>query len=135
MVSTLLAVVMDAQDAGKIAEFWGKALGRTVAERNRGEFIVGDPGSDGGGVLYVMAVPEQKTGKNRVHVDLLAPGGLDEEVQRLTGLGATLVEVRRDDDTLDNPDVWAVLQDPEGNEFCVSSRTTMTGWWTSTPRT
>jgi predicted enzyme related to lactoylglutathione lyase len=123
----MLAVILDANDAQRVARFWAGALGRKVVERNRGELMVGDPDSDGGAVLYVMEVPEPKAGKNRMHVDLLADR-LDEEVERLTALGARLIAVRRDDDSLANPDVWAVLADPEGNEFCVTSRVTLTGW-------
>jgi hypothetical protein len=43
-------------------------------------------------------------------------------------LGARLVEVRQDPDTLDNPDTWSVLEDPEGNVFRVTSEQTRTGW-------
>ena len=44
------------------------------------------------------------------------------------GLGAHLVEVRQDPESLDNPDTWAVLEDPEGHVFCASSSSTVTGW-------
>ena len=60
-------------------------------------------------------MPEAKTVKNRIHLCLRPETSRDQEVERLLGLGATLVADRR------NPDGsgWAVLADPEGNEFCV----------------
>lgn len=76
-----------------------------------------------GPVLYFHQVPEA-TIKNRLHLCLRPETSRDEEVERLIGLGAALVADRR------NPDGsgWAVLADPEGNEFCVlrseSDRTT-----------
>jgi hypothetical protein len=68
--------------------------------------------------LFFQRVPEPKTIKNRLHVCLrpAGPNGLREaEVERLVGLGATLVADRREADGLG----WVVLADPEGNEFCV----------------
>jgi Glyoxalase-like domain len=61
-------------------------------------------------------VPEPKTVKNRVHLDLMPTDRTrDEEVERLLGIGATLVaDHRRPDGT-----GWVVLADPEGNEFCI----------------
>jgi len=75
--------------------------------------------------IYIQRVPEPKSAKNRVHLDLLAGGGstvpLEEQrarvaasVDRLTGLGATFVEEKTEFGVH-----WAVLTDPEGNEFCV----------------
>jgi hypothetical protein len=71
---------------------------------------------DGGPVLLFGPVPEGKSGKNRVHLDLQPTDrSRDEEVARLLELGATQVaDHRRDDGT-----GWVVLADPEGNEFCV----------------
>ena len=61
-------------------------------------------------------MPEPKTVKNRLHLDLVPVDRTrDEEVDRVLGLGAVLVDdCRRPDGT-----GWAVLADPEGNEFCV----------------
>ena len=61
-------------------------------------------------------MPEPKTVKNRVHLDLMPTDRTrDEEVERLLGIGATLVaDHRRPDGT-----GWVVLADPEGNEFCI----------------
>ena len=54
---------------------------------------------------------------------------MSEEVHRLVKLGARLLDVRQDDpETYDNPDTWTVLEDLEGNVFCVTSSTTLSGW-------
>jgi predicted enzyme related to lactoylglutathione lyase len=60
-------------------------------------------------------VPEAKSGKNRVHVDFVAPD-IDEVRARVEELGGSLLFDRRGDDSR-----WLVLADPEGNEFCVSA--------------
>lgn len=127
MSLTLFTVVVDCTDPGRQANFWAKALAYQVHERNTDEFLVSDPE----GVafpMYFMKVPEPTAGKNRWHVDLETPGEMTDEVNRLVELGARLVEVRQDPDTLDNPDTWTVLEDLEGNVFCVTSTQSRTGW-------
>ncbi|MBK5305318.1 MAG: hypothetical protein JJD92_01375 [Frankiaceae bacterium] len=63
--------------------------------------------------MLFTPVPEDKTAKNRLHIDL-RPEDQDEEVRRIEALGATRVSVGQ------GPEVtWVVLADPEGNEFCV----------------
>jgi catechol 2,3-dioxygenase-like lactoylglutathione lyase family enzyme len=115
MASRIVAVVIDCRDAESVAAFWCAALGYQVARRWR----------DARGTQYVEAsapdrpmllfhpVPELKTDKNRLHLDLRpAEGDQSAEVRRLVGLGARVVS--------DEPDLpWVVLADPEGNEFCV----------------
>ena len=64
----------------------------------------------GGPNMWFVRVPEPKSAKNRVHFDLRAPGTIPDEVVRLRGLGASVL--REGDDLV-------VMQDPEGNEFCV----------------
>ena len=68
-------------------------------------------------VIDFLPVPETKSVKNRLHLDLRADGvTTDEELQRLLELGASSVDVGQ------SPDVtWVVLADPEGNEFCLLS--------------
>jgi hypothetical protein len=127
MVLTLLTVVVDCKDPERQAAFWSRALGYEVGERNTDEFLVSDP-SGVAFPMYFMKVPEPAVGKNRWHVDLVTPGDMSDEVERLVELGARLVGVRQDPATLDNPDTWSVLEDPEGNVFCVSSEETQTGW-------
>jgi hypothetical protein len=128
MSSSLLAVVVDCRDPRAQAEFWSRAMSCGVVERNTDEYLVGDPR---GPVtpLYFMKVPEPKQGKNRLHLDLITEGPLDDEVRRLTDLGARLVEVRQDPGSLENPDTWAVMEDPEDHVFCVSSTATLSGWY------
>ncbi|HEY0814578.1 MAG TPA: VOC family protein [Pseudonocardia sp.] len=67
--------------------------------------------------LLFQSVPESKSGKNRLHVDVhAAPGGRDKLVARLEELGATRVR------EVDEGPVghWWIMQDPEGNEFCAT---------------
>ncbi len=66
-----------------------------------------------------MPVPEGKQIKNRLHIDLAPPADGDQaaEVRRLPVLGARLADVGQDPEAV----TWAVLADPEGNEFCVLS--------------
>jgi hypothetical protein len=65
--------------------------------------------------LLFQDVPEAKSGKNRLHIDVHSePGGLDKLVARLEGPGATRV---REVDKGPAGDWW-IMQDPEGNEFC-----------------
>ena len=70
---------------------------------------------DNGVNLYFAQVPEEKAGKNRLYLCLRPSTPRDGEVDRLLGVGATVLHDRRN---LDGTG-WAVLTDPEGNEFCV----------------
>ena len=77
-------------------------------------YRIEDPAGDGPRLAF-QRVPEPKTVKNRVHVDVWAVDGkLDAEVERLLALGAS--EVER---VTDESGTFVVMQDPEGNEFCV----------------
>ena len=111
----LAAIVLDANDPDRLAEFWIAATGWPIG--NRGDYGVslhrpGDRPPD----LDIVRVPEPKTVKGRAHLDVHPPPDGDQaaEVARLTALGATPADVGQ------GPDVsWVVLADPEGNEFCV----------------
>lgn len=107
--------VIDCADPWAVAAFWGKALGWEVKEEDT-YLWMSESGSDDsfGVVLVFVQVPEPKTGKNRVHLDL-AVRGSDQaaEVARLVGLGAVRIDIGQGE----RP--WVVLSDPEGNEFCV----------------
>ncbi|GAA2742354.1 VOC family protein [Kitasatospora cinereorecta] len=115
MVSVLQNVAIDCTNAYELARFWSGVTGRPLHPDDK----PGDPEVQvmpaEGPVLYFNQVPEPKTVKNRLHLCLRPDDSRDQEVERLLGLGATLVADRR------NPDGtgWAVLADPEGNEFCV----------------
>jgi predicted enzyme related to lactoylglutathione lyase len=115
MVSVLQNVAIDCADAYELARFWSRVTGRPLSPEDK----PGDPEVQvllaEGPVLYFNQVPEAKTVKNRVHLCLRPQTSREQEVERLLDLGATLVADLR------NPDGsgWAVLADPEGNEFCV----------------
>jgi hypothetical protein len=102
-----------------LVEFWSAAS--DMSEDPEDPNSPGDPAGlirdpDSGLRMLFIPVPEAKAVKNRVHLDVTPIDGTrDEEVDRLIGLGATIVDDRR------NPDGtgWVVMGDPEGNEFCV----------------
>jgi predicted enzyme related to lactoylglutathione lyase len=115
MPSSVLNVSVDCADPYTLCRFWSQVTGKPVPEEDQ-------PGNDecgieleGGIDLLFLRVPEPKTVKNRLHVCLQPDGPRDDEVERILGLGATLVDDRRNADGTG----WAVLADPEGNEFCV----------------
>jgi hypothetical protein len=108
---------VDTADPARLAAFWQSALGwRRTFERD-GEVVLEPPeGSAEDGVvpdLLFLRVPEGKTGKNRLHLDL-RPGDQAVEVARLEGLGASRADVGQGTDVS-----WVVMADPDGNEFCV----------------
>ena len=139
-MSRSFQITVDCLDVDGQARFWAAALhyelmpppdgaasweaffddrGLPVPEAGSFALLV-DP--DGNGPrLYLQRVPEPKHAKNRVHLDIQVPA--DErraEVERLVALGA----VSGDEHTMDpnDPDAfWIVMQDPEGNEFCIGS--------------
>jgi catechol 2,3-dioxygenase-like lactoylglutathione lyase family enzyme len=113
MTSAIRHTTIDCADACALAGFWSQVLGLPVHE----DVQPGDEEAliEGAGLLFIT-VPEAKTVKNRVHLDLQPQDRTrDDEVERLLAHGATQVDDRR------NPDGtgWVVLADPEGNEFCV----------------
>ncbi|GGT65023.1 MULTISPECIES: VOC family protein [Streptomyces] len=115
MGSLVRHVTIDSSDAYALATFWAKVLDAKVSDEDQPgdeDALVETPGA---GLLFVT-VPEKKSVKNRVHLDLQPQDRTrDEEVERLLELGATLVDDRRTPDGRG----WAVMADPEGNEFCV----------------
>jgi hypothetical protein len=115
VTSRLIAITVDCRHAEALAEFWRHALDYPETSRwtdSHGVTYVELKAPDRPSMLF-QPVPERKTVKNRLHLDL-APHGIEQrdEVERLVTLGATLLE-----DPDDDP--WIVLADPEGNEFCV----------------
>ena len=117
MTSAIAALAIDAHDPRRVADFWAAALGWEILEvDDYGVSIGPQDGSSPG--IDVLVVPEAKTLKNRLHLDLRADGSTQaDEVERLLALGATRADVGQ------GPDVsWVVLADPEGNEFCVLAR-------------
>ena len=138
-------VTFDCTDPARLSSFWALALGYKLQDPPEGhptweEFLsaIGVPEEewnsasaivDPDGVqprVYFQRVPEPKTVKNRVHMDLNVGGGRDvsdderrrrigAEIERLQTLGATVVRPLAEE----RGEWWAVLQDPEGNEFCL----------------
>jgi hypothetical protein len=110
MPSFIKFLTFDCQDALRVAEFWAAALGSDVDEESTVEKAFVEAPSWGGPNMWFNAVPEPKAAKNRLHLDLRAPGPISEEVARLVDLGAV---VQREGEHL------VVMRAPEGNEFCV----------------
>jgi hypothetical protein len=114
----MAVIAIDAVQPRVVADFWRSALGWQVLEEDDGVISIGPP--DGSGpTIDVAPVPERKTIKNRLHLDLRADGTpTADELDRLLDLGARRVDVGQAPDA-----TWVVLADPEGNEFCLLSRT------------
>ena len=110
-------VTIDAVDPDLVAAFWAAALGWSRRTDDDGDVWVEPPDghSEAGRSrpLLVIRVPEGKSGKNRLHLDLV-PDDHDREVERLESLGATRPSIGQSGN-----ESWVVLADPEGNEFCV----------------
>ena len=113
----LREVVIDCNDPRVVAEFWSEVLGWAVQGSDDVLWMSpsGEPFPDM--PLVFIRVPEKKSIKNRLHLDL-SPVGCerDEEVVRLLALGAEPVDIGQGEQG------WVVLADPEGNEFCVLGR-------------
>ena len=123
MVARIRHITVDCKDAYALAQFWSALTGWPIDEEN-------EPGDtqcliapmlpeplDAGmpGMLFIQ-VPEPKTAKNRIHVDMVPTDrSRDEEVARLSALGASVIADHRTADGLG----WVVMTDPEGNEFCI----------------
>ncbi|MFD5411376.1 VOC family protein [Streptomyces nojiriensis] len=115
MVSVVQNVAIDCSDAYELARFWSEVTGSPLhPDAERGDREIAVMLSEGP-LLYFNQVPEPKTVKNRIHLCLRPTTSREEEVERLLKRGATLVTDRRQPDGTG----WAVLADPEGNEFCV----------------
>jgi len=117
MTSQITVIAINANNPEVVAQFWAAALGWQVVEEEPNFVSVG-PADGSWPTIDVAKVPEGKTVKNRLHLDLRADGSsTEEEIERLIGLGARRVDVGQPADV-----TWTVLADPEGNEFCVLSR-------------
>jgi len=116
MSTSIYSTTFDCRDAGKLAEFWAGVLGRSVDPEPLPFFAsIGRTATDGQPVVMFIQVPDDKTVKNRVHLDLQSDDRAA-EVERLVGLGATIHSEHDEYDTR-----WTTLTDPEGNEFCIAS--------------
>lgn len=121
------SVVVDCRDLAAQARWWGEVLGWPIVFEAEDEVVIAPPhvldedettpwAERSQGIVFV-SVPEPKTVKNRLHIDVAPPKDADQEaeVARLEAIGATRVDIGQGEQT------WVVLADPEGNEFCVLS--------------
>ena len=119
MTSFVSHTSVDCRDAYALSEFWRPILGYVdhaddPNEPGHEECPIFDP--ETGHTLLFIEVPDPTPGKNKFHLDLRPRTGTrDEEVERVLGLGATLVADRREANGLG----WVTLADPEGNQFCI----------------
>ncbi len=118
MRSAILNVTFDCKDSELLAQFWS-GVTRWPASKvdmpGNPFWLVADPDREGVHLVFVE-VPEAKTVKNRVHLDLVPEGGSQaDELARLEALGAVIVDDRRGA----TPGSWIMMADPEGNEFCL----------------
>jgi predicted enzyme related to lactoylglutathione lyase len=113
-MATPLEVVLDCRDADRLSTFWCEALGyeRFGSGGNYRSIV---PADRSGPKLILQGVDEPKSGKNRMHLDLVVTD-IEAEATRLAGLGATRISQEPVDELGMQ---WIVMADPEGNEFCV----------------
>lgn len=117
MASRIVVIAIDALQPQVVADFWCAVLGWQVTDIDPEVISIG-PKDGSGPLIDVLTVPENKTVKNRLHLDLRADGiNTSEELRRLLDLGAQRVDVGQSADVS-----WVVLADPEGNEFCLLGR-------------
>jgi predicted enzyme related to lactoylglutathione lyase len=108
-----LVFVLDCNDADTLAGFWATALRYRRGPYDPPYVSLEDP-VGAGPKLLLQQVPEPKTGKNRMHLDIKTTH-MDPEVARLSALGAVILEKPHED----NGSFITVMADPAGNEFCV----------------
>lgn len=115
MTIVVSQLTIDSTHPDALARWWAQALGwRVVTDPDDDEGVELFPPDGGTGWLF-LRVPDAKTVKNRLHLDLRPQNGSSQaaELERLLGLGARKVDIGQGDVT------WHVLADPEGNEFCL----------------
>jgi len=121
MPTRLVHVVADASDPGRLARFWAGLLGWHIADETAEEVDVWPAGytypEPVAVPLVFVPVPEPKTGKNRVHLDLASTSAAHqaEIISRARDLGGSPVDIGQ------GSVPWVVMADPEGNEFCILS--------------
>ena len=104
---------MDSQDVESLAKFWCDATDYGVTDSYYPVVAVLTSDTPGYPRLLILQVPETKTAKNRLHMEFKTDD-LKAEADRIVKLGATLIAERKFGETK-----WIVMQDPEGNEFCL----------------
>ncbi|MFE3140899.1 VOC family protein [Streptomyces scopuliridis] len=123
MTSRFTELTVDCHDPEGLAAFWCEVLDFKVIDRSEGTVEIGSwvptvedvRARQMSPTLLFIQVPEGKTVKNRLHLDVSPiDGSTEDEVTRLLGLGATKTDVGQGPDRS-----WVVMADTEGNEFCV----------------
>ena len=109
-----MGLVLDCQDPTALAVFWAAALDY-VSVGEAGAYVMLLPNGRPGPKLLLQQVPEAKTTKNRMHLDIDA-ADIEAEAARLEDLGARRVA---DDQRHEHGTSWILMADPEDNEFCV----------------
>jgi hypothetical protein len=110
-------ITFDCDDVLSVARFWSAALDRPL-DLGSGPHFASIGGGDANRVepaWYFEKVPEPKSAKNRMHLDLVDPDA--SAIERLVSLGASIVAEHKL-----GSHAWTVMQDPEGNEFCVANK-------------
>jgi hypothetical protein len=110
MTSFIKNLTVDCEDALVVARFWAAALGSNVDEDSTSEKAFVEASGWGGPNIWFRGARGPKSARNRLHLDLRAMTTMDEEVERLVALGATVEE---------RYGGIVTMLDPEGNEFCV----------------
>ena len=109
-------ITLDANNPYELATFWEAVLGWPIDPEcapGDGEVLLQSP--EGLPNLLLIEVPEPRTAKSRMHFDLQPQITRDEELDRVLGLGAKVVEDHRKADGAG----WVWCEDPEGNAFCI----------------
>ncbi len=112
--SVELAFVLDCADPDTLARFWAEAL-RYQTIGGAGSYVMLVPDGRTGPHMLLQRVPEPKTAKNRMHLDIHT-ADIEAEADRLAELGAHRVETMT---RAEHGSHWILMTDPEGNEFCV----------------
>lgn len=111
---TKLGLVLDCSNPDELAKFWAPALGYTIVG-GAGAYVMLLPSAPGPPQLLLQRVPEPKSAKNRMHLDIHAVD-IDAEAERLEGLGTRRVSSSPHEESGTR---WHLMADPEGNELCV----------------
>ena len=121
MACRITELVLDARDPELLARFWCEVLGYVELERDRTSIEIGPPGVGFGGpqpTIVVDQADEPKAEKLRRHIDVNGTDReQDDELERLLAAGARRVDIGQT-----GAESWHVLDDPEGNEFCLLRR-------------
>ena len=113
MALSVETLTWDCRAPEAIGTFWAAALGYELADLDEEGAEIRDPTNVGWPILF-QVVPEGKSVKNRLHLDLRPANSMAEEKERVLALGAR--ELRY---VAEGGSFWTVMLDPEGNEFCV----------------